>query len=113
MPASCRENGFGLDLDSPSRIGEVLDADPGRRRANVAENLAVRARDLVKRVFADRVHPRSNDVLGARAGPGEGSDDDLQTKARLLVRVLRRRRAVRWDRRGPGDVDVTACDDGA
>src|SRR6266536_852560 len=99
-------------FNEPARIEELRD-DTSRCGTDGREHLAVRARDAVP-VFRGRdVHPRAHDVLGPRACLGERVDDDREAAPSLLVRVVRRRSAVRHDGRRPRDVHVAAGDDGA
>ena len=107
------EHGVGLDLDPPARVEEALDDDPGRGRADLAEDLAVRAPDLVELVRVDHVHPGPDDVLRPGAGPLERGEHDLEAQARLLVDALRRFAAVRGDGRRARDVDVAPGHDRA
>ena len=83
------------------------------RRADIAEDLAVRAADTLEVGGVGDVHARAHDVLERRARVLERLPDDLEAEARLLVRVVGRRGAVGWNRRRAGDEDLVPDDDRA
>ena len=83
------------------------------RRADVAEDLGVRAGEAVEVVGVDEVDARAHDVLEARPRLLQRGADELEADVRLVVDVLGRRRAVGRVRRRPGDVHAVAGDDGA
>src|SRR5207249_12190073 len=81
-------------------------------RSDIAEDLAVRPRDALEMCGIRDEHAGPSDVREARSRTPERLTDDLETEARLLVRVLGRSGAVRRDWRRPRDVDVLTHDDG-
>src|SRR5262245_43923563 len=103
-PASrSREHGLDLDLDLPARIEEAGE-DRRVRRADVAEDLGMRAGKAVEVVGVCQIDTRSHDVLEARACAFERRADELEAHTGLVVDVLRRRRAVGGVRSGAGHV---------
>ena len=60
------KDGFGLDLDAPLRVEELFDGDHGGGGADVGEDLAVGAADLLPVFGVGEVHARADDVLEAR-----------------------------------------------
>ena len=104
--ASTSISTFHLRIEEAGEHGRV-------RGAYVAEHLGVRAREAVEVVRVHEVDPRAHDVPEARSCLLERGTDELEADARLVVDVLRRRRAVGRIRRGARDVHAVADDDGA
>src|SRR6185436_2934516 len=103
-----------FDLDEHRRIDQAADLDHASRRADVAEELAVRAADLLPFGDVRDVHARADDVLPRRTGALERRLDVAQRLDRLRVRVAGADElAVRVGGGRPRHVDVRADADRA
>src|SRR5262245_2244807 len=76
-------HGIGLDLDQPVRIDESRDLEHARRRADIAEELAVHAADHFPMRDIDEIDPRADHVLQRGTRIGKRLGDDLDDGARL------------------------------
>src|SRR5687768_2556574 len=82
-----------LDLDLPARIEET--GEHGRvRRSHVAEDLGMGTCEPVEVIRVHEVDARAHDVGEARTRLLERRADELEAHVRLVVDVVRRRRAV-------------------
>jgi hypothetical protein len=83
------EDGLGLDLDQPGGVEQGRHDHRGRGRADLAEDLAVRAGDLLPEPGVGEVHPGADHVLIAGAGLRERLADQVQADPGLLVGAFR------------------------
>src|SRR3989442_6887856 len=97
-------DGLGLDLDEDLRVDEV-DLHDARRRADVAEHLAVDDRDAVDVAHVAHVEARHDHVAQPSAEVLQCSLHDLDRAAHLFDDVVRDDLPVLVQPDGDGDAD--------
>src|SRR6478672_1739135 len=86
-PSSGRNDGVGLDLDEPVWIDEARNSEDARRRADVAEHLAMDAADLLPMGNVHEVDARAHHLLEPGARILQRLADDLEDGAGLRHRI--------------------------